>query len=70
MARKFNIGDTVQVIKDMGGEDEELNGVVKVGHRGMVNKYDKGDTYPYGVQRKNGNEEFFKPQELKLIKRR
>ncbi len=70
MARKFNIGDTVQVVKDLGDEYEPLDGDFKVGHKGTVIEYNKGDEFPYGVTRRNGNNNFFKPQELKLIKRK
>lgn len=70
MACKFNIGDTVEVVRDLGGEDGQLDSNFKVRHRGAVTGYAKGDDFSYEVTRKNGNSTWFKPQELKLIKRR
>lgn len=70
MARKFKIGDTVQVIKDVGNKTGDLlGGDFKIGHRGIVTGYDNTEDYPYNVKRKNGKYQLFKVQELKLIKR-
>jgi len=69
MARKFKIGDTVQVIKNVGGKEGLLDNSFKTGHRGTVTEYCNNVPYPYEVKRKNGICQWFKPQELKLIKR-
>lgn len=70
MARKFQIGDTVEVVKDVGKKTrEDLDLSFKVGHKGVVIEYDGKDDYPYEIMRKNGNTQYFKVQELKLIKR-
>lgn len=66
MARKFKIGDTVQVVKCVG--NEAFVSWFKEGHRGVVIDYD-GSDYPYAVKRKNGFTSYFKPQELKLIRK-
>ena len=69
MARKFQMGDTVQVVKNVEGECDPLDGSFKMGHRGAVTEYCNGVPYPYKVERKNGVCQWFKVQELKLIKR-
>lgn len=70
MARKFKIGDIIQVVKDVGGKiGDTLGNSFKVGHRGTITGYDSIEDYPYSARRKNGNYEQFKVQELKLIKR-
>lgn len=70
MARKFKIGDTVEVVKDVGKKTgDDLGKFFKVGHRGTVVDYDNTEDYPYCVKRKNGNFEQFKTQELKLIRK-
>lgn len=70
MARKFGVGDTVEVVKDLGDGDTPFDDDFKIGHRGTITRYDKGDKFSYEVTRKNGNNSCFKPQELKLIKRK
>ena len=67
MARKFQIGDTVEVVKVVGAIGLPSN--FKRGHRGKIIRYVVGGGYCYVVQRKNGSEEYFKPQELKLIRK-
>ena len=66
MARKFNVGDTVQVVP--GAWDDP--GYFIVGQRGKVIEYESGDIFPYWVERKNGNAYSFAGRELKLIKRK
>ena len=66
MARKFQIGDTVQVVP--GAWDDP--GEFKVGHVGKVVDYVFGKMFPYEVKRKNGNYYDFSARELKLIKRK
>jgi len=65
-ARKFQIGDTVEVVKDMDGT---LESDFKVGHRGKVIDYNNELIWPYTVERKNNERQDFKPQELKLIRK-
>ena len=65
MARKFQMGDTVQVVPGA-----EPDGGVGVGHRGLVVHYEPYVVYPYAVKRRSGDEGVFKPTELKLIKRK
>lgn len=70
MARKFKMGDTVEVVKDVGKKiGDNLGDCFKVGHRGVVTAYDGSEDYPYFVTRKNGSIEQFKTQELKLIRK-
>ena len=64
MARKFNIGDTVQVVA--GAWDINY---FKVGHRGKVIGYNACGCFPYNVERKNGNGYTFNAKELKLIRK-
>ncbi len=63
MARKFNIGDTVEVVSGpaLG---------FSVGHSGKVLGYCFDKFYPYLIQRQNGNKGRFYARELKLIKRK
>ena len=68
MARKFQIGDIVEVVKPTGGAPFEND--FKTKHRGVIIGYDKTDEYPYDAERKNGVTSLFKPRELKLIKRK
>ena len=70
MARKFQIGDTVQVVWDAMHDDTPMDGYFKVGHRGVVTEYLSFDEFPYRVLRKNGNDDYFKARELKLIKKK
>jgi len=71
MARKFQIGDTVEVIKDLGGEEFPLSDDFKIGHRGKITKYNPGNApHCYVVIRRNRNECCFTLRELKLIKRK
>ncbi len=70
MARKFQIGDTVQVVKDTEPTDIPLGSDFQVGHRGVVIEYEHLGMFPYHVQRKNYNETWFKACELKLIKKK
>ena len=71
MARKFQIGDTVQVVKDElpGGS---LGLKFKIGHRGVVVEYNSGyKPHCYNVRRKkNKYDLWFTARELKLIKRK
>lgn len=70
MARKFQIGDTVQVVKYVQ-QNFDLTSDFKIGHRGVIIAYDdRGVEYPYTAKRKNGNMEQFDVRELKLIKRK
>jgi len=62
MARKFSIGDTVEVVSG------PVNSV-KIGHKGKVIGYGPGIPYPYLVQRRNGNTGAFSTRELKLIRK-
>lgn len=68
MARKFKIGDTVEVVKELGPYSQ--SSFFRIGHRGKVMDYQSNEKYPYVVKRRNGTVENFKPQELKLIKRK
>lgn len=63
MARKFQIGDIVEVI---AGPTR----YVKIGHKGKVTKYYSGYPCPYDVKRRNGSTGPFSAKELKLIKRK
>ena len=65
MARKFNIGDTVQVVKGAC-----IIFDFNVGHRGKVTKFNGCWNFPYEVVRKNGVCADFSARELKLIKRK
>lgn len=69
MARKFQTGDTVQVVKDSMGDS--LDSDFKIDHKGVVVEY-KAEYAPqsYKVKRKiNKRELWFSVPELKLIKR-
>ncbi len=71
MTCKFNIGDTVQVVKCVNPCDYPLNDGFKVGHRGKVISYDRSNVpHFYKVERKCGEFCSFTPNELKLIKRK
>ncbi len=71
MARKFNIGDTVEVMKCVNPVDYPLGEGFKMGHRGKVIEYDcYCKPYCYEVERKNGKINWFTVRELKLIKRK
>jgi hypothetical protein len=65
MARKFQIGDTVEVVE---GAWDGLN--FRVGHRGKVKDYVSGGSFPYTVVRRNKKEFYFSARELKLIRRK
>ncbi len=70
MARKFQIGDTVQVVKDLVG-DSLTPAFFNLGHRGVVVAYKiENMDEPYEVMRKNKNRLWFGARELKLIKRK
>lgn len=69
MARKFKVGDTVEVVKEVVKTEETLNSGFNVGHRGKVIGYMSGLPYPYKVQRRNGTNEVFTVEELKLIRK-
>ena len=70
MARKFQIGDTVQVVKKLAKGDTIPKGF-KIGNRGLIVGYVTGGvSYPYEVMRKNGTENVFNVRELKLIKKK
>lgn len=64
MAHKFQIGDTVQVVKEI----DKLNDTFKVGHQGTVIDHIRSE-FGYEVQRKNGNTQYFNVKELKLIRK-
>ena len=64
MARKFKVGDTVEVVP--GAWDDPT---FRVGHRGKIISYSSGELYPYDVKRKNGNTFSFGTRELKLIRK-
>ena len=70
MARKFQIGDTVQVVKDQLGNS--LGPDFKVGHKGVVVEYEaKYSPQSYRVKRKiNKRNLWFSVRELKLIKKK
>jgi hypothetical protein len=69
MARKFQIGDTVEVVKCVNPGEFPLGDWFKVGHRGKVVDYDPDNTpHCYEVRRKNKKYNFFTARELKLIK--
>ena len=71
MARKFNIGDTVQVVKCVNSEDYPFGDGFKVGHRGKVTQYARSNTpHFYEVRRNCGEICYFTARELKLIKRK
>ncbi len=65
MARKFQMGDTVQVVAGA-----ESDGGVNARHRGKVVYYESFVPYPYIVERKNGDKGVFSATELELIKRK
>ena len=62
MARKFKIGDIVEVISG-----PTVN--VKIGHKGTITDFVSG-VNPYDVTRRNGKCGPFSARELKLIKRK
>lgn len=69
MARKFQMGDVVQVVKDLIGGS--LVSTFKVGHRGKVIGYvTANQPEPYEVKRNTGYSCWFGVKELKLIKRK
>jgi len=68
MARKFKVGDTVEVVKELGSYSQ--SSFFRIGHRGKVTDYESNEEYPYTVKRRNGMINQFKAQELKLIKRK
>ncbi len=70
MARKFQIGDTVQVVKDLLGNSLDID--FKIGHRGIVVEYNY-NYYPqcYRIRRKiNKHSLWFSIKELKLIRKK
>lgn len=70
MARKFKVGDTVEVAKEFGKEAGEGHGI-KLGRKGKVVFVESEILYPYEVAfRGKQKNKYFKPQELKLIKRK
>lgn len=70
MATKFQVGDTVEVIKCIYPDLCRLSNYFNVGHRGKVTQYDSCDSpYCYQVTRRNGNVNYFNVKELKLIRR-
>lgn len=62
MARKFKIKDKVKVVKNYG--DSLIQGF-RIGSVGVVADYLSGLPYSYVVENKNGQQEFFKPRELR-----
>ena len=63
MARKFQMGDTVEVI--VPADDD-----FKKGYRGIINKIMLDVPYPYYMRRRNGLDCPFSARELKLIRRK
>ena len=63
MARKFNVGDTVEVMF-------EPDGGVEIGHRGKISYREGFTLFPYLVTRRCGISGIFTARELKLIKRK
>lgn len=63
MARKFQIGDTVEVVEGDGCD-------FKKGYRGIVYEIVPYVPYPYYIRRRNGLSCPFTTKELKLIKRK
>ncbi len=71
MARKFQTGDTVQVVKNTKPSSWPYEKDFKLGHRGVVRKYQASNKeFPYSVKRKNDNIQSFNARELKLIKKK
>ena len=67
MAHKFQIGDMVQVVPGAIIAPDWF----AVGHRGVVKDFILNhQTFPYLVERKNGNTLYFNAKELKLVKRK
>ena len=66
--RKFQIGDSVRVVKEMGIKNGDGHGV-KLGKEGKVIRYaDFGTYYPYQVQfRGRTGKEWFSAKELELV---
>jgi len=66
--RKFQIGDQVKVIKEMGIKNGEWHGI-KIGREGKVIGYaDFGTYYPYQVQfRGRTGKNWFNAKELELV---
>ena len=62
MARKFNIGDTVEVVK-------RVDNLFRKGYRGIIDEIMPDVEWPYYMKRRNGLRCPFKPQELKLIRK-
>lgn len=69
MARKFKIGNKVEIVKQSGEEDLPI--YFKKGIRGTVIDYeDENNEYPYVIKRRDGHHGNFNARELKLIKRK
>ena len=66
--RKFQIGDQVKVIKEMGIKVGEGHGI-KIGREGKIVKYVADYPYPYQVQfRGRTGKHWFNTKELELVK--
>ena len=67
---KFKIGDTVETVGANNPEGASLPENFKKGHRGKVMEYDENDcSFPYKVERKNSESDWFNAKELKLIRK-
>jgi uncharacterized Zn ribbon protein len=66
--RKFQIGDRVQVVKDMCIDGN--NHGIKLGRKGKITNIDTYKQYSYGVQLRNGDEIYFNAKELELVERK
>lgn len=70
MAFKFQVGDTVEVVKCICPDLYSLSNHFNIGHRGKVIQYNSNsDPHCYQVMRRNGNICYFNVKELKLIRR-
>ena len=67
---RFKIGDTVEIVGMNNSEGFSIPDGFKKGHRGKVTEYNRADrSFPYKVERKNGNTDQFNVKELKLIRK-
>ena len=67
---KLKIGDTVEIVGANNPEGQPLPENFRKGHRGKVTEYDEyDDAFPYKVERKNGETDWFDVKELKLIRK-
>jgi len=68
MARKFKIGDTVEVIRHVVKKEYD-EPIFRVGVQGKIIDYEHIQAYPYRVKKRDGTTEWFCAQELKLVKK-